>query len=84
MGKGRLGVSKLRHSKGCSCKRSGCLKNYCECYEASGSSRNSGNIQIAVWFDVYCDVKRDSQSLSFLPACPSFPSVMVGAANLTV
>ncbi|XP_057635506.1 tesmin [Chionomys nivalis] len=34
MGKGRLGVSKLRHSKGCSCKRSGCLKNYCECYEA--------------------------------------------------
>ncbi|CAH6793440.1 tesmin [Phodopus roborovskii] len=34
MGKGRLGVSKLRHSKGCNCKRSGCLKNYCECYEA--------------------------------------------------
>ncbi|XP_028728380.1 tesmin [Peromyscus leucopus] len=34
MGKGRLGVSKLRHSKGCSCKRSSCLKNYCECYEA--------------------------------------------------
>ncbi|KAF5402526.1 hypothetical protein PHET_03875 [Paragonimus heterotremus] len=22
------------HTRGCNCKRSGCLKNYCECYEA--------------------------------------------------
>ncbi|KAF5397157.1 hypothetical protein PHET_09966 [Paragonimus heterotremus] len=30
-----LGESDRKHSKGCNCKRSGCLKNYCECYEVS-------------------------------------------------
>jgi len=27
------GPEPRRHNKGCHCKRSGCLKNYCECYE---------------------------------------------------
>ncbi len=27
-------TAERKHIKGCSCKRSGCLKNYCECYEA--------------------------------------------------
>lgn len=34
IGKGKEGDADRRHSKGCNCKRSGCLKNYCECYEA--------------------------------------------------
>lgn len=27
-------ATERRHNRGCHCKRSGCLKNYCECYEA--------------------------------------------------
>uniref|UniRef100_A0A1B6DQ28 CRC domain-containing protein n=1 Tax=Clastoptera arizonana TaxID=38151 RepID=A0A1B6DQ28_9HEMI len=33
IGKSYVGDER-RHNKGCNCKRSGCLKNYCECYEA--------------------------------------------------
>ncbi|XP_077622648.1 tesmin isoform X1 [Crocuta crocuta] len=34
IGKGKSGDVKPRHNKGCNCRRSSCLKNYCECYEA--------------------------------------------------
>ncbi|KAK7507737.1 hypothetical protein BaRGS_00000702 [Batillaria attramentaria] len=34
IGKGKDSDGNRRHNKGCNCKRSGCLKNYCECYEA--------------------------------------------------
>lgn len=31
-----------KHTKGCNCKRSGCLKNYCECYEVSNVDNSKG------------------------------------------
>ncbi|XP_006860889.1 PREDICTED: tesmin [Chrysochloris asiatica] len=34
IGLGRLAEAKPWPNKGCNCKRSGCLKNYCDCYEA--------------------------------------------------
>ncbi|KAL1115643.1 hypothetical protein AAG570_005933, partial [Ranatra chinensis] len=34
IGKSFIGSDERRHNKGCNCRRSGCLKNYCECYEA--------------------------------------------------
>ncbi|XP_044739121.1 protein lin-54 homolog [Chrysoperla carnea] len=43
IGKGRdAGEAAIRkHTKGCNCKRSGCLKNYCECYEAKIACSNN-------------------------------------------
>uniref|UniRef100_A0A0A9Z5L8 CRC domain-containing protein n=2 Tax=Lygus hesperus TaxID=30085 RepID=A0A0A9Z5L8_LYGHE len=34
IGKTLAGSEERRHNRGCNCKRSGCLKNYCECFEA--------------------------------------------------
>ncbi|KAI7812176.1 putative tesmin [Triplophysa rosa] len=35
IGSRKQGNVKGHHTKGCNCRRSGCLKNYCECYEAN-------------------------------------------------
>ncbi|NWR62988.1 MTL5 protein, partial [Bucorvus abyssinicus] len=34
MEKGKLGEINPHHNKGCNCKHTGCLKSYCECFEA--------------------------------------------------
>ncbi|KAF8375437.1 lin-54 [Pristionchus pacificus] len=37
--KGKAEASERLHMKGCHCKKSNCLKNYCECYETDRASK---------------------------------------------
>lgn len=57
IGKGIIGDGR-RHTKGCNCKRSGCLKNYCECYEAKIAC--SGNCKCVGCRNIEDDIDRRS------------------------
>jgi hypothetical protein len=53
IGKGVVGDER-RHNKGCNCKRSGCLKNYCECYEVLEFILRRWNWRQAYSISIYC------------------------------
>lgn len=62
----KIGEGERKHSKGCNCKRSGCLKNYCECFEAKISCSDLCRCQGCRNFENGCDQKttQDLRSLS--------------------
>ncbi|CAL8075815.1 unnamed protein product [Calicophoron daubneyi] len=57
----KIGEGDRKHSKGCNCKRSGCLKNYCECYEAKISCSDLCRCQGCRNFDNGCQQRASSQ-----------------------
>ncbi|KAF6778292.1 hypothetical protein AHF37_01959 [Paragonimus kellicotti] len=59
----KIGESDRKHSKGCNCKRSGCLKNYCECYEAKISCSNLCRCQGCRNYDNEC-IQRNNTHLN--------------------
>ena len=73
-GKGREGdVVSRQHCKGCNCKRSGCLKNYCECYEVnfrlsfiSFSTSVAVNVKLPVHLWTYSQSVVDGVMLVFV------------------
>lgn len=54
IGKGRImgDVPERRHTKGCNCRRSGCLKNYCEVIETSLFGHSNFRLSSDLFFSV--------------------------------
>jgi len=55
-------VDRYGHRRGCNCRRSGCLKNYCECYQASVFCTDTCNCKGCKNFDPANGHKHDDVS----------------------
>ncbi|KAF2899459.1 hypothetical protein ILUMI_06720 [Ignelater luminosus] len=74
-----------KHTKGCNCKRSGCLKNYCECYEAkiacSSNCKCMGCRNIEDSMDKKGIISQTNINIP-IPVSPPLASKLTGSRNL--
>ncbi|XP_034541400.1 spexin prohormone 2 isoform X2 [Notolabrus celidotus] len=68
--RGRSGHVKGWHNKGCTCKRSGCLKNYCECYEANVLCTSSCKCDGCRNFDDGTEMGTSKKTIGDNDSCP--------------
>lgn len=74
----------LRKVKGCNCKRSGCLKNYCECFEANIMCTSSCKCVGCGNYDDRSQIRNEEKTVNMMdkgPASVITPAVVEAVCN---